>query len=249
MEECGRGARLLSRVGDRGNDLVRRIRRALAAADRGVAAVEATIVVLALFGLVAGGLALVLLQNVSHGRLDLGRHLVLAAAVLCSVAGAMGAARSVATRGKAGLAEGRGAEIAALGFFFAATRCATRSPTAVDPLQRAAVLWIAVLGASLATRRREHITIEVLERSLPARPARILRALLALAAAGACAVFAKIAADFVLDSRARQKVYFTWYELDFAFPDWWVKVVLPAGLAIMSVRFLFQVAPLEVPPQ
>ena len=62
-----------------------------------------------------------------------------------------------------------------------------------DVIARMAVLWVAILGASIATSERGHIHIDLLSRVIPSPYNKYLDALLSLVAAGACFSFFLVA--------------------------------------------------------
>ena len=107
----------------------------------------------------------------------------------------------------------------------------------LDALMRASVLWIGLLGASLATRWRRHITIEALEKVVPASWKRPAAAAVHLAAAGLLLALLAVSLEYVGESRARSDVLFVHRGTGFGFPTWWAKLILPLGLATMAWRF------------
>jgi TRAP-type C4-dicarboxylate transport system permease small subunit len=97
----------------------------------------------------------------------------------------------------------------------------------IDGLVRRAVLWIALLGASLATHRRAHLAVDLVDQ-LPAggRCRRLTRAVTNAAAALVTAVLVVAAVRFVR------------LESGFAGPAAAAAAaVLPAGFALMAARF------------
>ena len=96
----------------------------------------------------------------------------------------------------------------------------------VDPAVRRAVLWIALLGASLATHRGSHLAVDVAEQVLPARVSRLVGAAAHLVAAAVTGVLAVAAGRFVAA------------ELAFAGgAAAAAAAVMPIGFAVMTARF------------
>ena len=96
---------------------------------------------------------------------------------------------------------------------------------------RNSVLWIAFLGAMLATRARQHLNIDAITRILPRRPRNALRILLDAFAAVVCFFLAKASLTFVIDERAMAT------ELFLGLKTWMVQIVIPFGFAMMSVEY------------
>jgi C4-dicarboxylate transporter DctQ subunit len=104
----------------------------------------------------------------------------------------------------------------------------------IDPLVRHLVLWIALLGASLATRENRHIAIDLLSGRLsPARYSRIQGAV-QLFSALVCLLLVHPAIRFV------QNDYVAGMTLAFGIPLWFSQMIMPAMMLVMGVRFLHQ---------
>lgn len=102
-----------------------------------------------------------------------------------------------------------------------------------DVLVRMAVLWVAILGASIATSERGHIHIDLLSRVIPSPYNRYLDALLSLIAAGACFCFFLVALKFV---SVEKEVGSVIHMLGGA-PGWLFTLIFPAGFILMSFKF------------
>lgn len=102
----------------------------------------------------------------------------------------------------------------------------------VDPLLRALVLWVAMLGAMAASRSDNHIGIDLLSRYLPARLRTVAGMLAALATAVICAALAYYSARLVSLDRAAQAMAFG------PVPAWLVESVLPFGFTMIALRYL-----------
>lgn len=101
-----------------------------------------------------------------------------------------------------------------------------------DPLLRVTVMWVGLLGAMVATRQNEHISIDILTRHLSGRAAPAARAVSALFAGVVCATLSWHGARFVrLD----------WEAGTIAFaevPAWLCELIIPIGFGVMAMRFL-----------
>jgi TRAP-type C4-dicarboxylate transport system permease small subunit len=104
----------------------------------------------------------------------------------------------------------------------------------VDIFLRHLVLWLGIMGASLATRMNRHIRIEALPRFLPARHRRRLERGVLLFAAAVSTLFGVTAVDLVRQEQASGSMAFG------SVPTWTLQLVLPIGFAIVAFRFGLQ---------
>lgn len=102
----------------------------------------------------------------------------------------------------------------------------------IDPLLRALVLWIGLLGAVAASRAGRHIAIDVLTRALPDRWRRRALAAGCVFTAVVCAAITWHAVRYVMLE----------YEFDgtaFAgVPTWAVVLILPLAFGLIGLRYL-----------
>jgi TRAP-type C4-dicarboxylate transport system permease small subunit len=104
----------------------------------------------------------------------------------------------------------------------------------VDPLLSHLVLWVALLGASIATRENRHIVIEILPAHLsPAFRARIKGGLQLLSAL-VCLFLVYPAIRFILDD------YKPGRELALGIPLWVSQTIMPAMWLVLGIRFTLQ---------
>ena len=105
----------------------------------------------------------------------------------------------------------------------------------VSPLVRVMVLWLGLLGALLATRDNQHISIDLLSRLLGDGIKRWSQSITNLFATMVCAVTAWYSIEFVQGS------------LEYAdtialgkqdAPAWILQIVIPLSFGLMSLRFL-----------
>ncbi len=97
---------------------------------------------------------------------------------------------------------------------------------------RILVLWVAMLGALVATREKNHISIDALTRFLPDTGRKIVRLINDLAAGVICAIVAWYSLESVGYEYEDQTVAFA------DVPTWICQSILPVGFAGMSLRFL-----------
>jgi TRAP-type C4-dicarboxylate transport system permease small subunit len=103
---------------------------------------------------------------------------------------------------------------------------------AIDPLVNHMVLWVALLGASIATRENRHIVIEVLPRRLsPAVRSRIKGALQLLSAL-VCFFLVYPAIQFILNEYNPRKY------LAFGIRLWISQSVMPVMWFVLGIRFM-----------
>lgn len=103
-----------------------------------------------------------------------------------------------------------------------------------EPVLRALVLWLGLLGAMVATRSGGHIRIDVLGRLLPPRWARLNARLVDTVSAAVCALLAY---------QGGRLVIMDWQDATPAFgavPAWVVESAIPLGFTVMALRFALQ---------
>lgn len=101
-----------------------------------------------------------------------------------------------------------------------------------EPVSRAGVLWLALLGALGATRARKHIAIDALPRFLPATAQRVAWAVAQLAAAALCAGLAWLGWGMLQMEREAPMPFVA------GVPSWVPMLVFPLGFALMALRFV-----------
>jgi TRAP-type C4-dicarboxylate transport system permease small subunit len=103
-----------------------------------------------------------------------------------------------------------------------------------DPLLRVVVLWLAMVGAMLASRQRNHIRIDVLSHYISDRARRLAEVVSSIFSGCICLLAAYYGALFVADERAYGASAFA------DVPAWWCEAIIPLGLFIIGLRFLLQ---------
>ncbi len=99
-----------------------------------------------------------------------------------------------------------------------------------DPLNRHLVLWVGFLGASLATKRGKHITIDVLSRIIPPALKLYIDIIIAGFGIAICGILTHASIEFLKVEMG------TTLFLDL--PTWIVLSIIPAGFALITLRFL-----------
>jgi TRAP-type C4-dicarboxylate transport system permease small subunit len=103
-----------------------------------------------------------------------------------------------------------------------------------DPLLRLLVLWLALMGAMVATRLERHITVDALLRILSPGLQRAARVLTKVATAIVCALLAwhsarLIALDYEYQDMLTEHV-----------PAWIGDLILPVAFSVMTLRLVYQ---------
>lgn len=93
------------------------------------------------------------------------------------------------------------------------------------------VLWVAFLGAMLATRSRQHITIDIVTRFIPRKPRNAVRIVLDAFASAVAFMLARASLAFVLEERAMGT------ELLVGIPTWFAEAIIPFGFAMISLEY------------
>jgi TRAP-type C4-dicarboxylate transport system permease small subunit len=214
---------------------VKRVLRRLDRFDGWLAAGEAGLLCALLFGLMAGGLALAIQQHTRGPTAGDISTALLIGGVLCGLGGVVLLGVTRRLRGPEGT---RGGRLVLVGVFALLLAGALHLETAVDHLVRATVLWLGLVGAGLATRRRRHITIEILDRILAEGPRRVVAVVTSLVATSLLVFLLLVSLEYVGDARASGEVFVTIHATETQILAWWVKAILPVGLALMAWRFV-----------
>ena len=102
----------------------------------------------------------------------------------------------------------------------------------IDPLVRHLVLWLALLGASIATREKRHISIDALPPHLPPAYHPWIQAGVQIFSGLICLLLVSPAIRFL------QNDYQAGKTLAFGIPLWLSQAVMPAMMLVMGLRFL-----------
>jgi len=100
-----------------------------------------------------------------------------------------------------------------------------------DPLLRHLVLWVGLLGATMATKEGKHINIDLISRLLPDREKVAIQALTDLFSTFICILL--VAASLKFIKGEFQAVFFGLLEV----PIWIVGVIFPVAFGLIALRF------------
>ena len=101
-----------------------------------------------------------------------------------------------------------------------------------DTFLRHLVLWVGFLGASLATREKKHINIDLFTRFFKAKLNSLFVAITNLFAAIVCWYLTSAAYTFVMDEKSYGTTLFN------DIPSWYFQVIIPVGFLLMTFRVL-----------
>ncbi|MBQ63303.1 MAG: C4-dicarboxylate ABC transporter permease [Gammaproteobacteria bacterium] len=102
----------------------------------------------------------------------------------------------------------------------------------VESFLRILVLWVAILGAMVATREKNHINIDALSRYAPRGLRLALQLCTTLFAAATCTIVAWYSVEFIQFEYEDQTIAFA------SVPTWVCQSILPIGFTVMAVRFV-----------
>ncbi len=104
----------------------------------------------------------------------------------------------------------------------------------IDPLLNHIVLWVALLGASIATRENRHIVIDIVPERISPVVRRRIKGGLQLFAAVVCFLLVYPSVRFIVDD------YRPGRYLAFGIPLWVSQVIMPVMWAVLGIRFSLQ---------
>ncbi len=102
----------------------------------------------------------------------------------------------------------------------------------IDPFVRHTVLWAGFIGAALATSDDRHISIDAFTKYLSPRTKSVVKIITGFAAAVACGFLALAAWGFLREEMTSSD------ELFLGIPSWVIRVIIPAGYALIALHFL-----------
>ena len=102
----------------------------------------------------------------------------------------------------------------------------------IDPFLRVQVLWLGLLGATVATRHNKHIRIDLLSLLFKRNTNRLIQSITCQVSAWTCLVIAWYGSG--------------WVGLDYAdgltsfagIPAWMLEIIVPAAFGLIGLRFL-----------
>lgn len=101
-----------------------------------------------------------------------------------------------------------------------------------DILVRILVLWIGMMGAIVASRRGEHINIDIVTRYLPAAARSVVGGLICMLTAAVCGVASFYSFKFVVAEAEFGGMAFA------NVPVWLCQVIIPIGFTIIALRYI-----------
>ena len=102
----------------------------------------------------------------------------------------------------------------------------------IDPLLRVMVLWLGLVGATVATRHNKQITIDLLTRHFERNSARLVQALVAQVSCWTCLVIAWFGMDWIRLDYEEGVTAFA------GIPAWAVEIIVPLAFALIGLRYL-----------
>ena len=100
-----------------------------------------------------------------------------------------------------------------------------------DPLVRVLVLWLGLIGAMVASRTDNHISIDIVSKYLPEHLKQFTTLLVYLFTTIICALMTWHSARFVIMEKADGMFAF------FSMPIWICELVIPFAFGIMTIRY------------
>jgi len=100
-----------------------------------------------------------------------------------------------------------------------------------DPLLRHLLLWVALLGAIMATKEGKHINIDVISRLLTDRGRAAIQALTDLFSASICILLIEASLKFMRDEFQAGTAAFL------MIPVWIVAIIFPIAFGLIAFRF------------
>jgi C4-dicarboxylate transporter DctQ subunit len=104
-----------------------------------------------------------------------------------------------------------------------------------DIFLRHLVLWVGFVGASLATREKRHIHIDILSRFVPKKWMTLIQTLIDVVSILICIVLAKASYVFLSFEIEANTILFE------NIPAWYFQIILPIGFALIAFRFLLKI--------
>lgn len=104
-----------------------------------------------------------------------------------------------------------------------------------EAIVRLLVLWVGFLGAMLATKKGQHICMDVFTKFMGETSRTLVGILMKILAAVVCLFILKAAWTFVLSERESGSEFFK------NVPYWWVEIIIPTAFLLIPFHFLVAV--------
>jgi len=113
--------------------------------------------------------------------------------------------------------------------------------TWTDAAVRISVLWVAIFGALRASREQNHISINLASHYSAPIVQRLIHAMISIVSAIICAIAAYYSTVFVIGEMEMGEMAFL------NIPLWLCEAIIPFGLIMMAIRFIFHSLTLPTP--
>ncbi len=104
-----------------------------------------------------------------------------------------------------------------------------------DSLVRLMVIWVGFLGASLATRLEQNLTVEVLTKFLPPSVRVVTSIVVKIFAIMVCFFLFEASLRFLANERS------TGEQFIHLFPSWWTLTIIPVTFVLIPFHFVFSI--------
>jgi TRAP-type C4-dicarboxylate transport system permease small subunit len=101
----------------------------------------------------------------------------------------------------------------------------------IDPLLRVLVLWLGLIGATVATRHNKHIRIDLLSRYFSRNTHRLIQVMVGQISAWTCLVIAWYGMDWIRLDYEDSVTSFA------GIPAWSVEIIVPLAFALIGIRY------------
>ena len=104
-----------------------------------------------------------------------------------------------------------------------------------DVFLRHMVLWLGLIGASIATKKNRHINIDIVSRILHSKSKLIINTLIGLLSLYICCILFRASINFISAEKSFGSTIF------YDFPAWIFQIIFPVAFFIISYRFALNV--------
>jgi TRAP-type C4-dicarboxylate transport system permease small subunit len=111
------------------------------------------------------------------------------------------------------------------------------APSWPADVNRVLVLWITMVGGSLATRSNEHIKVDFFSRLLPERPRFLVNALISVAGIVVSLLLVFFSIEFLKMEHELAETL-----VAVPIPLWIIQLIIPVGFCIIAFRFFLHLA-------
>ena len=101
----------------------------------------------------------------------------------------------------------------------------------IDPLLRVLVLWTALIGATVASRKNKHIRIDLISRIFSKKTHLIIQVFIGFFTATVCAIIAWFGAQWVLMDYQDKLTGFA------DIPSWILEIIIPVAFGLIAIRY------------